>query len=168
MEPDIFVGGDVFNGPNFAIRAIADGKQAAISLHRYVQPGQSLEAGRDRRIYNELDKSNVNFEGFDNASRAFPSTCEADLHSYKDNRGFLTEEQIRSEGARCLSCGKAVVDPNMCVGCGQCVLQCKFDAAHLIKKSNYYAKSFDALLPKAVTHTMKRGIKIAANALKRE
>ena len=37
-EPDIFVGGDVYTGPKFAIDAIAAGKQGAISIHRYVQP----------------------------------------------------------------------------------------------------------------------------------
>ena len=41
-EPDIFVGGDVYTGPKFAIDAIAAGKQGAISIHRYVQPHSSL------------------------------------------------------------------------------------------------------------------------------
>ena len=36
---DIFVGGDMFTGPRFAIDAIAAGKEAAISIHRFVQPG---------------------------------------------------------------------------------------------------------------------------------
>ena len=47
-QPDIFVGGDCYTGPKFAIDAIAAGKEAAISLHRYVHPGQTLTAGRDR------------------------------------------------------------------------------------------------------------------------
>ena len=37
-EPDVFVGGDVYTGPKFAIDAIAAGKQGAISIHRFVQP----------------------------------------------------------------------------------------------------------------------------------
>ena len=167
-EPDIFVGGDIFNGPSFCINAIADGHQAAISLHRYVQPGQLLDAGRDRREYKALDVDNVDFSGFDHAKREVASCAKSDIHEYVDSRGILTEEQIKKEGARCLSCGKAIVDPAMCVGCGQCVLQCKFDAAHLVKKSKYYAESFDKLLPKAVGHTLKRGIKISASALKRD
>ena len=44
-EPDIFVGGDVYTGPKFAIDAIAAGKQGAISIHRYVQPHSSLTIG---------------------------------------------------------------------------------------------------------------------------
>lgn len=58
-QPDIFVGGDVAAGPEFAIDAIAAGKEAAISLHRYVHEGQSLTIGRNRRVYPELYKRNV-------------------------------------------------------------------------------------------------------------
>ena len=169
-DPDIFVGGDCFHGARFAIDAIANGKQAAISLHRYVQPGQLLDAGRDRRDYAQIDMDNLDREnlGFDNTPRQIPAVGPVDTKSYKDNRGILTEEQIKKEAGRCLKCGRAVVDLNLCVGCGQCVLQCKFDAAHLVKKTSIYATPFETLLPKAVGHTIKRGIKIAANALKRE
>lgn len=167
-DPDIFAGGDCYHGASFCIDAIANGKQAAISLHRYVQPGQSLTAGRDRRDYVPLDKDNLVLDGFDCAKRQIPAVGPIDARSYKDNRGVFTEEQIRKEAARCLSCGKAYVDLNMCVGCGQCVLQCEFDAAHLVKKTNIYASSYDSLMPKAIGHTLRRGIKIAVGALKRE
>ncbi len=167
-EPDIFVGGDILNGPNFCIAAIADGKQAAISLHRYVQPGQSLDIGRDRRLYSQIDIDNVNFNGYNSAPRQIPQVGPVDTKSYKDNRGFFTEEQIKKEASRCLKCGRAVVDPNVCVGCGQCVLQCKFDAAHLIKKTAIYGEDFSSMMTKAIGHTLKRGVKIAINALKVE
>lgn len=49
----------MLTGPKFAIDAIAAGKEAAISLHRYVHEGQSLTIGRNRRVYPELDKRNV-------------------------------------------------------------------------------------------------------------
>ena len=167
-EPDIFVGGDCFHGARFAIDAIANGKAAAVSLHRYVNPGQLLDAGRDRREYQAINLDNIELDGFDKAPRQIPAVGPVDTKSYHDNRGILTEEQIRKEAARCLSCGKAVVDPNLCVGCGQCVIKCEFDAAHLVKKTGIYATSFDSLLGKAVGHTIKRGIKIAVGALKRD
>lgn len=44
-QSDIFVGGDVYTGPRFAIDAIAAGKQGAISIHRFVQPNTSLTIG---------------------------------------------------------------------------------------------------------------------------
>lgn len=167
-EPDIFVGGDVYNGPNFCIAAIADGKQAAISLHRFVQPGQSLDAGRDHRDYSQVDIDNVQLAGFDKAPRQIPAVGAVDTKSYKDNRGYFTEDQIKKEASRCLKCGRAVVDPNMCVGCGQCVIQCKFDAAHLVKKTAIYGKDFSSMMTQAIGHTLKRGVKIALNAVKPE
>ena len=42
-------------------------------------------------------------------------------------------EQVKTETARCLSCGAAKVDQKICIGCGLCTVQCKFDAIHLDK-----------------------------------
>ncbi len=167
-EPDIFAGGDVVLGPLFCINAIASGKQAAISLHRYVQPGQLLDAGRNDRDFHQFDLGNVELEGFDKAPRQIPAVGPVDVHSFDDPRGLLTEEQIKKECARCLSCGKAVVDPNLCVGCGQCVIKCEFDAAHLVKKTAIYAKDFSSMLTHAAGHAVARGIKIAAGAFKKD
>ena len=49
-------------------------------------------------------------------------------------RPALTEEQIRTETARCLSCGASVVDPNKCIGCGLCTTRCEFDAISLSRE----------------------------------
>ena len=68
-EPDIFVGGDSYTGPRSAIDAIAAGKEGAISIHRFVQPGQSLVNGRDRKDYHEFDKNALKIEGYDNTPR---------------------------------------------------------------------------------------------------
>ena len=59
MQPDIFVGGDVYTGPKFAIDAIAAGREGAESLHRYVHEGQLLVRGRNLRHFDEMDKSNI-------------------------------------------------------------------------------------------------------------
>ena len=58
-QPDIFVGGDVYTGPKFAIDAIAAGKQGAESLHRFVHENASLTIGRNRRQFKELDKESL-------------------------------------------------------------------------------------------------------------
>ena len=169
-DPDIFVGGDCYHGARFAIDAIATGKKAAISLHRHVQPGQLLEAGRNLRDFEQIDVDNVDREtlDWDHTPRQIPAVGPVDTHSYKDNRGILTEEQIKKEAARCLGCGRAVVDPNICVGCGQCVIKCQFDAAHLVKKTNIYGGNFSTILPKAAGHTIKRAVKIAVGAFKKD
>ncbi|MBO4990171.1 MAG: FAD-dependent oxidoreductase [Clostridia bacterium] len=130
-EEDIFVGGDVFTGPKFAIDAIAQGHEAAESLHRYVQHGH-MTIGRNRREFIELDKDDILVESYDNSSRQEAGMDESvDSHSFRDAHKTLTEEQVKIETARCLGCGATVVDPNKCIGCGVCTTKCKFDAIHL-------------------------------------
>ena len=131
-QPDIFVGGDVYTGPKFAIDAIAAGKEAAVSLHRFVQPNTSLTIGRNRRDFIELDKTNALIDiNYDTAPRQKPEYNEALRRTFRDGSETFTEEQVRAETARCLSCGASVVDPNKCIGCGLCTTKCGFDAIHL-------------------------------------
>ena len=95
-EPDIFVGGDVYTGPKFAIDAIAAGKQGAISIHRYVQPHSSLTIGRDPNYYKELDKDDILVENYDNTGRQHPGMKPgADKKSFRDYKLTFTEENKR-------------------------------------------------------------------------
>ena len=134
-EPDIFAGGDIQHGARFAIDAIAEGKKACESMHRFVHKGQSLTIGRDRREFIELDKSNIVVEGYDNAKRQVPGKKQAEngKKSFEDLRLPLTEEQVQKEAGRCLSCGATTVDINRCIGCGLCTTRCEFDAIHLTR-----------------------------------
>ena len=130
-EEDIFVGGDFFTGPKFAIDAIAAGKEAAESLHRYVQHGH-MTIGRNRRDFIELDKNDIMVESYDNSSRQVEGVAENE-DRFREYQLSLTEEQVRIETARCLSCGASVVDENRCIGCGICTTKCGFDAIHLFR-----------------------------------
>ena len=135
-EPDIFVGGDVYTGPKFAIDAIAAGKEGAISIHRFVQPHSSLTIGRNRRDFIELNKDDILVENYDNSSRQIPGKNASIDHkkSFRDASTGFTEEQVKAEVARCLGCGASVVDTNRCVGCGVCTTKCEFDAIHLYRE----------------------------------
>ena len=132
-EPDIFVGGDVYTGPKFAIDAIAAGREGAISLHRYVHENCTLTIGRNRRDFVELDKNNISVESYDTSKRQIPAKADekAQAATFRDLSHSLTEEQVKAETSRCLSCGASVVDPNKCIGCGVCTTKCVFDAIHL-------------------------------------
>ena len=145
-EPDVFAGGDVVTGPSFAINAIAAGKEAAVSIHRYVHAGQTLTLGRDRRDYKALDKSNVAlaiecFDTYPRQTAASGSAAEA-KKTFEDLRGTLTEEQIKKEADRCLGCGAVTIDEYMCIGCGICTTKCKFDAIHLEKVSEFSGEPY--------------------------
>ena len=135
-EPDIFVGGDVYSGPKFAIDAIAAGKEGAISIHRFVRPHSSLTIGRNRRDFIQLDKENILVENYDNGSRQIPGKDASIDHkkSFRDASVTFTEEQVKKETARCLGCGASVVDTNKCIGCGVCTTKCEFDAIHLYRE----------------------------------
>ena len=159
-EPDIFVGGDVFTGPKFAIDAIAAGKEAAESLHRYVQHGH-MTIGRNRRDFIELNKLDILVEQYDNGSRQGPGVVPTKT-KFEEYHGTLTEEQVKKETARCLSCGASVVDENRCIGCGICTTKCAFDAIHLHREHPEASvmrtseNKFDGILP----YMIKRAGKI--------
>ena len=158
-EPDIFVGGDCFTGPKFAIDAIAAGHEAAESLHRYVQGGH-MTIGRNRRDFIELDKEDIMVESYDNSSRQV-ERVEPKGNPFAEYMVTLTEEQVRKETSRCLSCGASVVDENRCIGCGICTTKCGFDAIHLFRDhpeaSHLYTSEdkFSGILPYMLKRTGK-------------
>ena len=163
-QPDIFVGGDVYTGPKFVIDAIEQGHQAADSLHRFVQPGTSLTIGKNRRQFIELDKNNIIVDDYDHAGRQQEELDNSIdyKNSFRDARKTLTEDQVRIETSRCLSCGASVVDENKCIGCGVCTTKCEFDAIHLVRDHPEAQKlvlsedKFKYIIPYAA----KRGVKI--------
>jgi NADPH-dependent glutamate synthase beta subunit-like oxidoreductase len=166
-QPDIFAGGDAVTGPKFAIDAIAAGKQAAISIHRFVRPGQDLRLGRSPRRFIELDKRAAVVDSYDNTprQRAEHADGERSKETFRDLRGVLTEEQIKKETERCLGCGATVVDEYMCVGCGQCTTQCRFDAIHLERRFDGEGVEMLKMKPVVVRQMVKRKVKIAARKL---
>ena len=153
-QADVFAGGDLVTGPKFAIDAIAAGKEAAVSIHRHVHPGQAQDIGRDPRNYKSLNTSTVavSVAGFDNAPRqkAADAPAKEAKKTFSDLRGTFTEEQMKKETERCLGCGAVVVDESLCVGCGICTTKCKFDAIKLEKVTDYVGKPYFQALMGAV------------------
>jgi NADPH-dependent glutamate synthase beta subunit-like oxidoreductase/Fe-S-cluster-containing hydrogenase component 2 len=170
--PDIFAGGDVFTGPRFAIDAIAAGKQGAISIHRFVQPGQSLIIGRDRREYKAFNKDELNLDSYDRQPRQSTPHIDGALskNTFQDLRKTFTQEQVKKETERCLSCGATVVDEFLCVGCGACTTRCKFDAISLVREYDGEGVAFEELKPVVIKQILKRKGKIvmkkAVNAIR--
>lgn len=162
-EKDVFAGGDAYSGPRFAIDAIALGKEAAVSIHRYVQNGQSLVFGRTKRSYKAFDKANLDLGGYDRMPRQrTPHVAGSESKkTFKDLRGTLTEEQVQKETERCLGCGVTVVDEYMCVGCGSCTTRCKFEAISLERRYDAEGVDLDELKPIVIKHVLKRKARIA-------
>lgn len=166
-QPDVFAGGDVVTGPKFAIDAIAAGREAAVSIHRYVHEGQTLDLGRDPWDYRPLDKGNaaIGIDSFDNTPRQRAARCtETAETGFDDTRGELTEAQVRKEAERCLGCGAAVVNENMCVGCGICTTKCLFDAIHLEKVYDNDGTPYFKTLGRVLGFAAKRYGRLAVKA----
>jgi NADPH-dependent glutamate synthase beta subunit-like oxidoreductase/formate hydrogenlyase subunit 6/NADH:ubiquinone oxidoreductase subunit I len=166
-EPDIFVGGDAFTGQKFVIDAIAAGKEAAMSLHRFVQPHSDLTVGRNRRDFHELDKENYRYDEatFDNTPRQQVGYNDALRKTFQDGRIAFTEEQVKKETARCLSCGQSVVDPNKCIGCGVCTTKCAFDAIHIHRERPECSRmsSFEERSRRLLPYVVKKALHLAKN-----
>ena len=163
-QADIFVGGDVFTGPKFAIDAIAAGREGAESLHRFVQDGQSLTRGRNLREFYELNKEELVFgvDSFDRPARQPILHDPKKARSFEHDRLTFTEEQVKTEASRCLGCGVSVVDSNRCIGCGLCTTKCMFDAIHLqrdVPEASNMVRCEDKVGP-MLKHAAKQSINI--------
>ena len=163
-DPDIFGGGDIATGPKFTIDAIANGREGATSIHRFVQPGQSLTIARNLRQFKELDKNSavIPIEKARAPKRQANENDEAKTHTMHDNRIGLTEEQVKLEASRCLGCGATVVDEKKCIGCGICTTRCKFDAIHLNRTHPEFANyiSGDYSKQALIKHGVERAVKL--------
>ena len=143
-DPQVFVGGDVYTGPKFVIDAIGQGHEAAYSLTVAVSKNNaSMTIGRDRRFFKEFNKTDIQLGDYDHSGRTelrYDSKIDH-TKSFKDARIIMSEEEVKKEASRCLSCGASIVDPNRCIGCGLCTTRCEFDAIHLVrdhpKNTNY-------------------------------
>jgi NADPH-dependent glutamate synthase beta subunit-like oxidoreductase/Fe-S-cluster-containing hydrogenase component 2 len=161
-EPDIFAGGDCYHGTRFAIDAIATGHEGAESMHRYVHKGQSLIVGRVQNPYlakYALDKDNIVVEGWDNAPRQEVKHVQV-KDKMADDRAVFSKEQLDTECARCLKCGRTFVDETMCVGCGLCTTRCKFDAIHLVRRFDAKGTTYKKISPTSIPHILARNLKI--------
>ncbi|HBZ55074.1 MAG TPA: 4Fe-4S ferredoxin, partial [Syntrophobacteraceae bacterium] len=117
----VFAGGDAQSGPWVAIGAVAHGKEAAISISRYLQ-SEDLKAGRE-----PLELPQESFYPISGGIAKKPRLHMATLPMEKRRKGFgevelgLTEEQAKAEADKCLNC-------MACCECMQCVAACKANA----------------------------------------
>ena len=112
--PGVFAGGDMVTGPATVVEAIGAGREAAISIARYLQ-GADLYEGRERR----LPVVDLTPEGERINPRRHPAKAPVDqrVADFQEVQYAFTEEDALAEAARCLDCG-------VCSECLQCVDAC--------------------------------------------
>ena len=106
-DPDIFAGGDAVRGPQTVIEAIADGRQAAISIDRYLS-GLDLRLGRDV-AWKAITEPQI--EEYDPAARAQMPRLEPHerVKNFAEVQQGFAEEMAVQEARRCISCGACCV-----------------------------------------------------------
>ncbi len=117
----VFAGGDVVTGPSTAVKAVGHGKQAAISIDRYLR-GESIGAGRHRDRH-RVQSYEVPKDGLPVESRAvMPKRgLERRTSTYEEVELGFNAETAAAEAERCLGCA-------VCCECGQCVTACQREA----------------------------------------
>jgi len=110
----VFAGGDAYYGPKSVVDAIASGKTAAESMHRFIN-GEDLKQGREK----SWDFEKPEFNNVPKLSRPRPVKISVDERegNFDEVTLNLAKELIDREAARCLSCG-------ICSECYQCVEVC--------------------------------------------
>jgi heterodisulfide reductase subunit A len=137
----VFAAGDIATGPASIIQAVGTGKQAAVSIHRYLN-GQDLKAERK-----EVEETTwvKDWKSLVKKSRRYEAPVEKPKLRFEEVTRFLDETKRKAmfEAFRCLGCGpcseclveikfcerdKAIVDEHRCIGCNLCVTICPFGA----------------------------------------
>ena len=131
----VFAGGDVVTGPWIAIGAVAAGREAAISIDRYLsRPGPEGRPGRCRSGPSPRKKATGTPSRRISRRSTGPSwpplPVEEWIKGFKEINLGYNEEQAVAEAARCINCG-------ICSECMQCVEACQAGAvAHELGPEN--------------------------------
>ena len=123
--PGVFAGGDVAFGPRNLIDAVANGKQAARSIHGFLSgPGVSVSSRLDiEKIPTAIYRMVAGFEELD---REAPPTLDVGRRTgIAEVETGYDEADARRQAARCLVCHvQTIYDPEKCVLCNRCVDVC--------------------------------------------
>lgn len=110
----VFAGGDAFYGPKSVVDAVACGKEAAISIHRYINK-MDLHGGRTK-VW-EYVRPAIEGEGKIERVKADFLAPEVRAGNFLEVFDGFDEDKARREAVRCMSCG-------ICSECYQCLDAC--------------------------------------------
>jgi len=108
--PDLFLGGDLLRGPQTVIRAIADGRIAANSIHQYLTRGSVQAVKKPFNISKGKKLPQVDPVIFEDVPKS-PRVHQPHMplpereHNFKEVEATIKQEEAMTEATRCLSCG---------------------------------------------------------------
>jgi NADPH-dependent glutamate synthase beta subunit-like oxidoreductase/coenzyme F420-reducing hydrogenase delta subunit len=123
----IFACGEVISGPGTAVEAMASGRQAALSIHQYLQ-GMQATHGEEPQALVQLDEKVISSIKKQDRQPAPLLDVEKRIKNFDYIELGYTREMAFCEARRCLSCGagaKRVEDK--CIDCLTCVRVCPYD-----------------------------------------
>ncbi len=125
-DPDIFAGGDAVRGPQSVVEAIADGRQAAISINRYLS-GQNLRLGRDTKLTAITEPQKEKYDPARRAQMPYLEPQKRVKNFSEVQKGFIKKVAIQ-EAKRCISCGTCCVQ-----ACPYDIMQFNQDVTKAVK-----------------------------------
>jgi heterodisulfide reductase subunit A-like polyferredoxin len=119
----VFAGGDMVSGPWIAIGAVNMGREAAVSISRFLK-GEDLRAGRGKIAKPE----NPKYKSADKMPRKNRFEMKElpvseRIKHFKEIKLGLDEASAKAEANRCINCG-------VCCECFQCVTACEAKAVN--------------------------------------
>jgi len=116
--PGVFAGGDAMLGPATFVQGVAHGRQAALSIHSYLEYGGLREVPvKETPIPKELTEEERNRAQLIARHEMPVLSPEIRAKSFDQIELGFTAEMAMEEGQRCLACG-------LCCQCGECVRKC--------------------------------------------
>lgn len=131
--PGLFAGGDVAFGPRNLIEAVANGKQAALSVDDYLRgPGSTTHF--KLRVEKIPTYSYRMADDYEKCEREAPPTVSLDRRTgISEVESGYDDEEARQQAERCLACHiQTIYDPQKCVLCNRCVDVCPESCLKLV------------------------------------
>ncbi|NQU63836.1 MAG: FAD-dependent oxidoreductase, partial [SAR324 cluster bacterium] len=124
-SPDVFAGGDVAFGPRIAIEAVANGKTAANSIHKYFS-GKTQTTSLNVTISKTPIDNYLMADSYEKKSRQSPDSIDSGKRTgITEIEEVYSEKEALEQAQRCLKCHTdTIYDPELCVLCGRCAEIC--------------------------------------------
>jgi NADPH-dependent glutamate synthase beta subunit-like oxidoreductase len=126
-EEGLFCAGDAANGPTSVVEAMASGRVAAESVHRYLM-GEHMLYGRGYRGPVETEFEIETGSDIRRDRVSIPARKYTGKLDFAEVETCLDEESARKEAGRCFSCGQAFGEYRTCWFCLPCEIECPHKA----------------------------------------
>jgi heterodisulfide reductase subunit A len=132
----VFAGGDAVSGPDTVIGAVATGKEAAVSIDRYLR-NVDLKEGRSEPVerVKNVDKAGI----VKKARQQMPLLEKDQRGGFPEVELGFSEESAIEEAKRCLNCG-------VCSECLACVPACEPNAINHDMKDEFVNLEVGAII----------------------